>query len=266
MTQVETLLRRTAPALILLSTLLAGAPRAVAAGAAEPVAVKVGDPAVDGSFIKPFKNAWNVIRFKPDGTPVVVGTWTDDVEIAQEKGRTVLKRVQHEKLPRGNFVMTNVVDQKTLAPILSDISNDKGYHMRLEFVDPTHVKTEHVGAPVGSKPGEPVKKEDLEIPMPVYDFLGGTYGMLLVAFPLHEGYAAKLPIFLDEGNKIDWLTFHVGAKESVPAGPGKKVDAYRVTTEQGGFKMIFHLTKEPPHVIRLEETGPTGVRTVFEMM
>jgi len=264
MTRVESLLRRALPALILTGILLPALPGA-AAGASEPVAVKVGDPAVDGSFIKPFKNAWNVVRFKPDGTPVVVGTWTDDVEVAQEKGRTVLKRVQHEKLPRGNFVMTNVVDQKTLAPILSDISNDKGYHMRLEFVDPTHVKAEHVGGP-GAKPGEPVKKEDLEVSMPVYDFLGGMYGMLLVGFPLHEGYSAKFHIFLDEGNKIDWLTFRVGAKESVQAGPGKKVDAYRVTTEQGGFKMIFHLTKEAPHVIRLEETGPTGVRTVFEMM
>lgn len=261
----ESLLRRAAPALVVLGTFFLGALAGAAADAPEPSTVKVGDPAVDGSFIKPFKNAWNVVRFKPDGTPVVVGSWTDDVQVGEEKGRPVLKRVQHEKLPRGNFVMTNVVDRKTLAPILSDISNDKGYHMRLEFVDPTHVKTEHVGGP-GAKPGEPLKKEDLEISMPVYDFLGGMYGMLLVGFPLHEGYAAKFPIFLDEGNKIDWLTFHVGAKESVAAGPGKKVDAYRVTTEQGGFKMIFHLTKEPPHVIRLEETGPTGVRTVFEMM
>jgi hypothetical protein len=260
--RAQTPLRRAAPVLMLL---LARPGAAQPPQPAQPTIVKVGDPAVDGSFIKPYKNAWKITRLMPDGKSLDGGTWTDEMTVVEDHGRSLLKRLQIEKLPRGTFTTLNLVDQRTLAPILSDETDDRGYHVRLEFVDPTHVKAEHVGGP-GAKPGGPVKKEDLTLAMPAFDFLGGMYGMLLVGFPLHEGYSARLPIFLDQGDKVDWLTFTVGAKESVPAGPGKRVDAWRVTTENGGYKMLFHLTKEAPYVIRLEQTGPRGGRSVFEMI
>ena len=62
-------------------------------------------------------------------------------------GFVLAGEIQVETLPRGTFTTVNVVDRTTLAPILSDISNDKSYHLRLEFVDPNYVKAEQAGAP-----------------------------------------------------------------------------------------------------------------------
>jgi len=57
-------------------------------------AVMVGDPRVDGSFLKPYKNAWKVVYAFPGNEPFLVGTWTDELAAVEINGRHLLKRTQ----------------------------------------------------------------------------------------------------------------------------------------------------------------------------
>jgi hypothetical protein len=223
------------------------------ARAAEPVTVHPGDPAVDGSFIRPYTNQWKITQVTPSGKSVGRGTWTDKLEMATVNGKRVIKRTQTELLTERTVTNVNIVDPKTLAPISSEITDNKGYLRHWDF-DGNKVQIKRSSEPAGGE----VKSTTVTLDTPVYDFLGGMYGMLLVAFPLKAGYSAKFPIFNDDKNSLDWLTFTVGGQEPVDAGSGKKVQAWAVQTEAEGFKMTFYLTKESPYVIRLVELGPRG--------
>jgi len=57
-------------------------------------AVMVGDPRVDGSFLKPYKNGWKVVYAFPGKEPFLVGTWTDELAAVEINGRHLLKRTQ----------------------------------------------------------------------------------------------------------------------------------------------------------------------------
>jgi hypothetical protein len=43
------------------------------------VRVKLGDPIVNGSILKPYNNVWKVVYAFPGKEPFLVGTWSDDV-------------------------------------------------------------------------------------------------------------------------------------------------------------------------------------------
>ena len=52
---------------------------AQSAVSAPPEAIKVGDAMIDGSILKPYKNAWKIIYAFPGKEPFLVGTWTDEL-------------------------------------------------------------------------------------------------------------------------------------------------------------------------------------------
>ncbi len=220
---------------------------------AEPVTVRPGDPAVDGSVIRPYTNKWKITQTGLSGKSVVRGTWSDQLEITTVNGKPAIKRTQIEALTERTVTNVNVVDPKTLAPIMSEISDTKGFFRHWDF-DGKKIDIKRSSEPAGGE----IKASSVTLDTPVFDFLGGMYGVLLVGFPLQTGYAAKFPIFDDEKNAMGWISFTVGGKEQVQAGPDKKVEAWAVQTEAEGFKMTFYLTKEPPYVIRLLQVGARG--------
>ena len=82
-------------------------------------AVTVGDPRVDGSFLKPYKNAWKVVSAFPGKEPFLVGTWTDELAAVEINGRHLLKRTQMADYAKYNIVTTyvNVFDPQTMSPV-----------------------------------------------------------------------------------------------------------------------------------------------------
>jgi hypothetical protein len=59
-----------------------------------PTVIKLGDSNVDGSFLKPYKNAWKVVYAFPGKEPFLLGTWTDELAGVEINGRHWLKRSQ----------------------------------------------------------------------------------------------------------------------------------------------------------------------------
>ena len=224
-----------------------------------PQVIKVGDLRVDGSFLKPYKNAWKVVYEVPGKEPFLVGMWTDELSAVEVNGRRLLKRSQMADYAKYNIVTTyvNVFDPTTMAPVSMDFKrSDTGEWAHRDFE----------GARVKYRRGESADEAkaqtgQLEMKEPVFDYNGGTYGVLLAALPLKEGFKATLPTLSEDRDELERVTVTVGKQELVDAGPGKQVMAWPVDTE-GNYAnkshSIFWVTKEPPYVIKLVTTIPTG--------
>jgi hypothetical protein len=222
-------------------------------------AINVGDPSVDGSFLKPYKNAWKVVYAFPGKEPFLVGTWTDELTAVDIQGRHLLRRTQMADYAKYNIVTSyvNVFDPKTMSPIFMDFKrSDTGEWAHRDF-DGKAVKYRrgHSGDEGKAQSGK------LDLNEPVFDYNGGMYGVLLAALPLKEGYKVTLPSLSEDRDELDRITVTVGKQELVDAGPGKQVMAWPVDTE-GNYAnkshSIFWITKEPPYVIKLVTTIPTG--------
>jgi len=221
--------------------------------------IKLGDSSVDGSFLKPYKNAWKMVYAFPGKEPFLVGTWTDELAAVEINGRHLLKRSQMADYAKYNIVATyvNVFDPKTMAPVYMDFKrSDTGEWAHRDF-DKALVKYRRgkSGDDKTSEAAELVLKES------VFDYNGGMYGVLLAALPLKEGFKATFPTLSEDRDELDWITIVVGKQELTDAGPGKQVMAWPIDTE-GNYAnkshSIFWVTKEAPYVIKLVTTIPTG--------
>jgi hypothetical protein len=225
----------------------------------QTTAIKVGDPTADGSFLKPYKNAWKVVYAFPGKEPFLVGTWTDELAAVDINGRHLLKRIQMADYAKYNIVTTyvNVFDPKTMAPVSMDFKrSDTGEWAHRDF-DKALVKYRR-----GNSIDETKNVAgQIEMKETVFDYNGGMYGVLLAALPLKEGFKATFPTLSEDRDELDWITVAVGKQELVDAGPGKQMMAWPVDTE-GNYAnkshSIFWVTKEPPYVIKLVTTIPTG--------
>ena len=210
----------------------------------------VGDHLVKGGLIKPYKNRWKVTLATPSGQTTNAGTWTDEVEIIDFNGRRVLRRTQVKMNPRKPFeTIINVVNPKTFAPIMSESKSSDGTFWRRDF-DGQSVRGEEL-----EKPGGSSKHFEAKLDVPVFDFFGGMYGLLLRTFPLKERYEITFPCeFQDSSGKetVHWTTARVVNKERIAAGADKTVNAWVVDTEipaAGTYR--FWLAENPPYIIRL---------------
>ena len=218
--------------------------------------VKVGDAVVDGSFLKPYKNAWQVFYAFPGKEPFLVGTWSDEVSEIEVRGRHLLKRTQVANYAKYHITNTtiNVFDPKTMAPVSNEFTrSDTGEWAHRDF-DGDLVKYERQKDAQSKK-----EKGQLRMGEPIFDYDGGMYGVLLSAFPLKEDFAATIPALSENRDAFEWVTFKVGKQEMVDAGPGKKVLAWPVTVDAPDKShSIFWVSKETPYVIKLVTIIPTG--------
>jgi hypothetical protein len=248
------------------------------AGGADPLTVRPGDPSIHGDIIKPYKNRWKLIGRGPDGSTIEMGTWIDVAKIDRIDGREVILRQQLWVHDHGSEGYVNVVDHKTLAPILSQYTNAAGLYRRIEF-SPDGRKVRYQSSPVpeqgpaaGSTPyriSAPMVGGEIKLPSPLFDFNTGMFGLLLAGFPLKEGYSARFPVFRSYDPKPDpaWVDFEVQGREKVPAGPGKTLDTWLVVVHSPdtGEVMTINLSSDPPYIIRLRQPWD-GRDWTFEMM
>ncbi len=231
-------------------------PFAVYSQTADPIKIKVGDAIVAGSFIKPYKNLWRMTFSRPGQEPIVAGTWSDEVEVVQVSGRSLLKRTQITNYPTRGVTMTtiNVFDPLTMAPVSRDFSQNNGTFNHIDF-DGASIKYRRVESQGGT-----VKEGQAHFEAPVFDFYGGLYGLLVTAFPLKAGFTASLPSLDENTDSVRRTIFRVACEEMVEAGPDRKIKAWVVETDDNG-PMTFWLTKEAPYVIKLVYVGPQGTWT-----
>ncbi len=219
--------------------------------------VKPGDPSLDGPQLKPYRNAWKVVYAFPGKEPFLVGTWSDELSAIELNGRHLLKRTQTADYAKYHIVATytNVFDPKTMAPVFTDFTrSDTGEWAHRDFRGAV-VRYRRGASAADTRTGE------VTLPEPIFDYNGGLYGVLLAALPLKEGLKVALPALSEDRDELDWVTITVGKQELVDAGPGKQVMAWPVDTEANYANRshsIFWVTKEPPYVIKLVTTIPTG--------
>jgi hypothetical protein len=218
-----------------------------------------GDARVDGSFIHAAANAWKMTGTTPGGRREDGGLWKDKIEIVDRAGQAVIRRTQIDSGPEGTTTFITEVDQRKLTPIRAEVTTATGFHRILTF------EGDHVHSVV-TAPSNAPRESDIAIGQPVFDFNGGMFGLLVAGFPLQKEFTASFPVF-DPRKGIAWAKYTVIGRERVPAGKGRKVEAWTVEVQDPVrlSRMVFCLTKEPPYVIRLQEVGE-GKFWTFDMM
>ena len=174
-------------------------------------------------------------------------------------GHSVMKRTQIAHYLKKNVTVTtvNVFDPRTMQPISMD-------EARVGMTGYTHRQFD--GAAIKFRRVDPGKNDvnegEAQLELPVFDFYGGMWGLLLASCPLREGYKGALPSVAENEEKLRWCRFEVTGEETVAAGGGKKVKAWMVRTDDHGA-MTFWLTKEAPYVIKLVYDTAQGTFTYW---
>lgn len=245
-----------AAVLFLASAVVLAAPQT---GDTPPERINLGDSRLDGSFLKPYKNAWKIVYEFPGREPMIVGVWSDELSEIETDGRHLLKRTQMADYAKYGIVTTNIniFDPKTMAPVSMEFSrSDTGEWVHRDFHGN---KMSFQRRP--SKSATRMETGTVDLAQPVFDYNGGTFGVLLAALPLQAGYKAVFPSLSEDTNTLEDVTVSVGKQELVEAGPSKTVMAWPVDTEANYANKshsIFWVTKEPPYVIKLVTFIPTA--------
>ena len=182
---------------------------------ASPVRIQGGDPSVDGSFLTAYENRWTFAIRRSGQPDVEAGVWTDRMEEISVKGRPALRRTQVAEYKKGiRITFVTTFEKPAMAPLGFDYSrSDTGETRHIEFDGRT---AKFHRAPGSGK--EPVQNYVATLDQNVLDFYDGTYGILLSALPLREGFDAEIPAFDSDRACVDWIHVRVSGKESVAAG------------------------------------------------
>ncbi len=262
---------RSIPALLLLLSAAAAEAQPAATPAAEPqrVRIGVGDPAIDASRLRPYSSRWRIVEIKPGGTRTEVERSTEKFERITWNGRRAWRQVQREtKGNSGVSGLTIIADYKSFAPILVESRDTRdGSFKRISYRGES-VLLECAGhlCPPGMTPAGPglTASRTTNMASAVFDFWGGSFGLLFAALPLSPNLAASVPVFHPVQGLI-WLKVDVAGVEQADAGRGRRVAAYRVVTPQTGPKgWVYHVSTSPPYWLRLEYVMPEGTTQITE--
>lgn len=209
--------------------------------------VHVGDGTLDGSFLRPYNNAWIYVAKAADGTVHPQGIWTDHMQWSVLNGKRVMLRVQGTTFLNGSAnTIVNIFDPRTLAPIQSETRGVDGTIFRRTF-DGAHVTSVSL-----ADTGDKQVPAATDLPQAVYDFNGGMYGILLASLPLRKGLKGTLPAIADRDPTLTAEPFEVLGRETVHAGARGNRTAWVVeSTHPGEYTMMFWLSKSAPYIIRL---------------
>lgn len=254
--------------LVALAILAVAAPSVRAASRAPgPVRLERGNPSISGAFLKPYENCWTFSIEVAGKDPVEAGVWTDRMESVTYAGRGALRRTQvaeYRKGTRVTFVTT--FEKASMTPLAFDYSrSDSGETRHIEFGEKTASFRRSPG-----KGTEPAQDYVAKLDHAVLDFYDGTYGILLAALPLAEGFDAEIPAFDSDRASVDWVRVTVTGKETVPAGASKTVETWvvQVDTQKYGSS-TWWLTRDAPYVIQAKmTTSPAegGATIVWKMV
>jgi hypothetical protein len=208
--------------------------------------------------IRPYATAWRFTLTRPDGKAVAQGLWSDLVDTMTVDGRAVVRRVQGVVYVNGlTQSMVNVFDARTMLPVSS-----LGRRPRLSppvtsrtFL-PDGVITRHL-----DDGGNTVDSVQTRLPGPLYDYSGGTYGILVAALPLRDGYATSFRSIGEFADSVEDVSVQVVGRERAYAGSGRTLDAWKV--RQG--ELTYWIADVPPYVLRLEDERADGGKIVWEI-
>ena len=242
------------------------AARAARAGEAAIPRIEGGDPSVSGAFLRPYTNRWTFSIEKPGGKPVEAGVWSDRMEATTYRGRPAMKRTQVAEYKKGiRITFVNLLDPATMASWTFDYErSDTGEKRHLE-VDGKTVKFRREPGTGSEEAQDYVARVDRRI----LDFYDGLYGILIDAFPLREGYETEFAALDTDRARIDWVRLNVTGRENVPAGEGKRAEAWVVHVETQLYgSSTWWVTREAPFVIQAtlvlaEKDG--GTRITYTM-
>lgn len=195
--------------------------------AAEPATVAVGDRAVSGTTIGPYRATWTQ-KVKQEGAWVDGGTISEEAQVTTHEGKEALRHVQTVKNPSGQGAeSTMIFERASLAPrfLRQQILNPPPgapSEQTFTFQGPRIERRVTLGS------GE-IKSSAEELPMPM--FYGMTFGLVIATLPLEEGYEARLPVAIPQQGYKSWVVVRVVGRERYTAKGGKPVQAWLVETD-----------------------------------
>jgi hypothetical protein len=220
----------------------------LAPAAADALTFKPGDPRVSGAHLQPYENAWVYSATLPDGSVHVQGIWTDHFSRIALNGKSLWRRIQGMTyVTQAASSVSDVFDPDTCMPVSNEQHHPDESVLKRTF-EGAHVTTERV-----DRPGAAPTRTGFDLPEPVFDFFGGTYGILLSCLPLTTGLTATLPAIDETKDSFKPFAFSVLRKERTHAGRLGNVDTFVVFVDTPGeYSQTFWLSKEPPYIIRLQ--------------
>ena len=233
---------------IFAATIIVCAFPAISSAGNNPETIRVGESVVSGTHLQPYDNAWIYSATLPDGSVRVQGIWTDHFAHYTLNGKSMWRRLQG--MTYVNHVMSSVsdvFDPDTCAPISNEQHHPDQSVLKRTF-DGAHVVSERT-----EKTGAESKKNSFDLSEPVFDFYGGTYGILLSCLPLKVGYTATFPAIDETKDESKPVTLSVLREEQVRAGLMGMVKTLVVFIDTPGeYSQTFWLSKKPPYIIRLQ--------------
>ena len=258
------------PSIACAVVLIAAANSASAHDDPDVLKAPVGSPLIRGESLRPFENAWQMQVTKKDGASLAdAGTWKDRLEILDIDGKTYGVRTQDAafKNASGNVTATthtvNIFERGTMAPVT------RQYARHVTGKDDSSVNIAFKSGSmtiVWNNEGK-TEKRKVAVP-PAFDYDGGLFALLWSAFPLREGFSAKLPSYSEDERpeKVTWYTFRVTGSERIEAGQAGLRDCWIVEGDSGSGPLKYWLSAEPPYIVQLEFRQPeTGATWLLKM-
>lgn len=234
------------------------------------------DPSANGAFLRPYTNQWSMSVKLADGRVVDAGVWHDRLELTTTNGRSIGRRTQVEDLvitpdtnaaaaSRGLTKMqvttVNEFVPETMAPVSRDVTDSLGRHSHIDFRDGKASITRTGLAPRPDYSGEAV------LAPPVFDYIGGLYGLLIVTLPLQSGFECDVPVLRMAPGAEDRAargTVHVKVtgRATLRTTSGRSFETWTVEAEG----LEFFVSREAPYIIRLVDRSRPGQVWTFDMI
>lgn len=221
----------------------------------DTLTVNPGSVQMDGSFVEPYTNKWQVSLIDSTGTKSVIRIWTDYLQILKLGDKEYIHRVQDLYSADREWQQTwiNVVEAATLIPLRFTIHDAKGNQTVMQFDEKKLM--------FKNRNEEGISDTTGNLGQLVYDW--NLYGMLLVSLPLEIGTTYKLPFWSQRTDQIDHIIATVNERLSVKTLSGKSFSTHKISTNK---RLTFWLTKDKPYVIKLQLDMPNGSTMIWEMI
>ena len=224
--------------------------------AQDTVYVQPGNGVIQGAFLEPYTNKWQVSVVDTAGNKSTVRIWTDYMHILELENENYMHRIQDLYSPGLQLqeTWTNIVRVKDLIPRRFTSQNASGGLLNLQF-EPDKIVIK------SNAEGREYTPEAVEISESLYDW--NLYGMLLVGLPFEDGQIFSIPFWSQATQSVDYVTAEIKEKEKISTLSGENIETQKITTDKG---LTFWLSKEKPYVIQLTLQLPEGSTMIWEMM
>lgn len=187
----------------------------------------IGARSVEGRRIGSYEARWRQ-RTLQEGEWLDTGIIEEKAEIARWEGQDVLRHTQITTQDAGKMKVINRIDfdRATLSPL----------HLRQTFENgppqaPDEIVFRFEKTRIAGEAHKGEKSRTFETPTEEPMFYGMTFGLVLAALPLAEGYEAEMPVSMPQMRTGYTVRAKVVGQETYQDAQGKPVTAWVVETE-----------------------------------